>query len=342
MLALLGALGAGLLGSDSAALAQDVTIELDQVTAAIKGQDVTIHARVSQEVDEAKLFIRKLLELGPFNDLSMEKTGSFTYRYVLPLSQEQGEVGRLEYYVAAYRGGQEVAKTESNVISFIDPPFIGDLTASPTEGLEREDWKLFIKGRISRPFYKRWWVWALLGAAGVGATAVLVRGEEAVPEVDIDFELGEVERSNIQTLCPRLPVPVTLTLTGGAPPFQAILLASNEGINTIQGIGPRGSNAVFGFLSDIPEGQGGQTVVEFSYPGFSVPLTSANAQNPVILRAIVRDSKARAFSVTPAVGSPLPATIEEDDEADSRIRAAFIFENLQTNDGAVALGCPAP
>src|SRR5262245_43942699 len=78
--------------------AQDVTVELDQVTAAIKGQDVTIYARTSAEVDEAKLYIRNLLDLGDFNDLAMEKTGATTFKYTLPLSQQQGELQRLEYY----------------------------------------------------------------------------------------------------------------------------------------------------------------------------------------------------------------------------------------------------
>jgi hypothetical protein len=103
----------------SRAWSQDIGLELDEVTAAIKGMDVTIHARTSVEVDEVKLWIRKLLELGPFNDVSMDKAGSTTYRYTLPLSQEQGEVGRLEYYVEAFKGGQSQYELHSLTFRFI-------------------------------------------------------------------------------------------------------------------------------------------------------------------------------------------------------------------------------
>src|SRR5262245_4617937 len=204
--------------------AQDIPAELDEVTAAIKGQDVTIYARTSGEADEAKLFIRNLLDLGDFNDLAMEKTGATTFRYVLPLSQQQGELQRLEYYVEVYRAGQPVAKTESYVISFIDPPFVGELTAFPTEGLEKEDWKLFIKGRISRPFYKKWWLWALLGAAGVGATAVLVGGGETIagpPTVALTEGEGTEHDTVFDFVCEG-QVPMSLSITGGEPPYEAI------------------------------------------------------------------------------------------------------------------------
>src|SRR5262249_19877828 len=130
------------------------------------------------------------------------------------------------YYVSANKGGQEIAKTDNYVISFIDPPFIGDITAQATEGLEKEDWKLFIKGRISRPFYKRWWVYAIAGAVAIPVTAVLAGGGSNTvgpPTITLAIPGPSVEHrdSTFGFVC-QGEIPLTLTIVGGKPPFEAL------------------------------------------------------------------------------------------------------------------------
>jgi hypothetical protein len=331
------------------ALAQDaVTVETDEVTAAIKGQDVTIHARVSAEVDEVKLFIRRLLELGEFNDLAMEKTGAFNWRYTLPLSQQAEDVGRLEYYMEAYRGGQPVARSENFVISFIDPPFIGEASYAPTVGLDKAAWNDLVKGRIKRPFYKRWWVYAIAGAVAIPVTAVLAGGGADPIEpvtLDFDFAAAGVIRSSIDVLCPQQPIPFVLTIVEGEPPYQVIFTVQNTGGNTIDEVGGPGAERVVvgGFLQDVrPANEGDTTtVVNFDFPGLTVRSASPNSQNPVRFRAIVRDAQAPAFSANPAPGQPLPSQIETDLLEETRIRDIDEVDTMFTITAAPSFQCPA-
>lgn len=318
--------------------AQDVTVELDEVTAAIKGQDVTIYARTSGEVDEAKLFIRNLLDLGDFNDLAMEKTGATTFRYVLPLSQQQGELQRLEYYVEVYRGGQPVAKTESYVISFIDPPFVGEVTAFPTEGLEKEDWKLFIKGRISRPFYKKWWLWALLGAAGVGATAALVGGGTTIagpPTVNLSKPTGEIDLDpNLNQVC-QGAVPLDLSITGGEAPYEAIYTINVQGGNAnvvVAGVsGNLQENADIVVTPESVNPPIAATPGTFRVVFPAVTLTKRGAPgtglSSLVYSAIVRDSGATTSFAGATPGQPLPSNIAQviDEHSDDRVLNEFAF-----------------
>jgi hypothetical protein len=325
------------------AYAQDVTVELDQVTAAIKGQDVTIYARTSAEVDEAKLYIRNLLDLGDFNDLAMEKSGATTFKYTLPLSQQQGELQRLEYYVEVYRGGQPVAKTESYVISFIDPPFVGEVTALPTEGLEKEDWKLFIKGRISRPFYKKWWLWALLGAAGVGATAVLVGGGTTIAgpaTVTLSKPAGEIETDpNLNQVC-QGAVPLDLSITGGEAPYEAIFTVNVQGGNAnveVAGAGTLQENV------DIVVAPESVTPPIASTPGtFRVVFpavalhprgTASTGLSSLVYSAIVRDTRSTTSFAGATPGQPLPSNIAQviDEHSDDRVLNEFAFLTVISN-----------
>jgi hypothetical protein len=330
----------------STAYAQ-VTIELDQLTAAIKGQDVTIHARTSAEVDGCKLYIRKLLELGDFNDLPMEKTGATTFRYVLPLSQEQGEVGRLEYYVAAFKGGQEVAKTDSLVISFIDPPFIGELTAGSTEGLTKEDWKLFIKGRISRPFYKRWWVYALAGAIAIPVTAVLASGGTAVPgPPSTTIAVADAARRDfaLDFLCPGRQIPVTLMINQGVSPFDVIYTLKQTGGSstiTLEGIGPlpRGQELVVLPVKtyQTPSGQNTSTQTE-NFPALNLTPRPQQIFGSALLqfRAIVRDKNTKTSFAGATVGQPLPSGVTSGLTSDSRLISSATTDGAQTG---ITSGC---
>lgn len=315
----------------SLASAQGVQIELEPVTAAIKGKDVSIHCRVSQEVDEVKLFIRKLLDLGPFNDLPMEKTGAVNYRLTLPLSQESGEIGRLEYYLEAYKGGQAVAKTESYVISFVEAPFIGEVGIYETPGLDRAAWKDFMKGRVKRPLFKRWWVWAILGGVGIGATALLVGGSTEAPPAppSISFVVADEARRDTQftLLCEPQQIPMTLAITGMAQgPFDVIFTMARPGGNREVQVATSPpvqltSNDTVIFTQSF-ETTGTFTI---QYPTVEV---LGSATGPATLRflAIVKDGVTDATFGGVSPGSPLPTTIRNLIQEDDRVIQQIAFD----------------
>jgi hypothetical protein len=326
-------------GLGEGARAQGIRIDLDEVTAAIRGQDVTIHARTSTEVEEARLFIRNLLDLGPFSELPMERTGSTTWRYVLPLSRQEGDVGRLEYYVEGYQGGQPVAKTENFVISFIDPPFIGAAAFREEPGLPRDEWRDFIRGRISRPIYRRWWVYAIAGAVAVPVTYVLARGEDAPPgPPSLVPRIGaEASRdANFNLLCPRAAVPMALEILGGQGPFDAIFTIARTGGNrdiTVPGIaGPLDAQNRVLFTRTFAESG---IHSDLQIPPISVVQAGSGPAN-VVISVIVKDSITSASLGNPPVGQPLPQNIVDLIRDDTRVNQAFVFDVVFSG----GVGCP--
>ena len=323
------------------AFAQDggVQIEFDPITAAIKGSDVSLHVRVNQDVDEVKVFIRQLLDLfSPFNDLPMEKTGATTWRILIPLSSEEGELGRLEYYVEAYKNGQPVAKTENFVISFIDPPFIGEVQKFETPGLDKAGWKDFVAGRIKRPFFKRWYVWAFLGAAGIAATAVLVGGSEEIPPGPpvVTFSIAEnaVRDTNQQIptnfLCERSEIPVKLNIVGGVPPFDVVFTAQITGGSAgaaANGISPDldGSERVIVATQSFADS--GEKDVLLPGIDVKVPAGSFGVTN-ILFSTIIKDGETIASIGGTATGSVVPSTTTDLITNDPRVQRQNVFDTI--------------
>ncbi len=321
-----------------------ISIEFDPVTAAIKGEDVTIHCQVSAQVDEVRLFIRKLLDLGPFNDLPMEKAGTYTWRLVLPLGQEEEDLGRLEYYLEAYKGGKSVAKTESYVISFVEKPFIGEMQFHEDIGVDKDIWKAYIGGRIKRAFFKRWWVWALIGAAGVATTAVLVGGggdaPPAPPAISLDPNENVKRDTTFTNICDGRDILFDLRIAGGVPPFEAIFAVQRIGGST-SATTSDGTIQIDGSNRIILTAQTFQATGTFpvTFPAIDVELAKGQFFGTTNMKfsVVLKDGETGASLASAVVGSPVPSTILELVENDERVQFETTFDVV--TDSGNAAGC---
>ncbi len=178
LLSLLLALGGQTWFWAGSVAAADKTIDFEPQIYAIRGQDLTMDVKVSSDVDDVVLNLRRLAELGEFTEFTFTKKAPGQFSITLPLTTyEDFNWERLEYFLEAKRGGQRAARTDSYVLSFIEQQQVAPPVVETSPAISEKEFNQLLAGV---PIYKTWWFWA--GATIAVGTAVFLLQDEGEKE----------------------------------------------------------------------------------------------------------------------------------------------------------------